>query len=72
MMRLIIDRFEGDIAVCELEDRSFIDIPKCKLPLEVKVGDCLVEKDKIYSIDYEITAKRKKVVNDKFNRLFKK
>ena len=31
-MRIIIDRFEEDIAVCELENGKFIDVPKCLFP----------------------------------------
>ena len=43
-MRLIIDRFEGDFAVVELEDRSTIDIPKKLIPKGAKEGDVLVSK----------------------------
>ncbi|MBQ4110481.1 MAG: DUF3006 domain-containing protein [Clostridia bacterium] len=31
-MRVIIDRFEENIAVCELENGKFIDVPKCLFP----------------------------------------
>ena len=27
-MKLVIDRFEGDFAVCELPDRTMVNIPK--------------------------------------------
>ena len=31
-MRIIVDRFEGEFAVCELENGKFIDVPKCLFP----------------------------------------
>jgi hypothetical protein len=40
-MNLIIDRFEGDYAVVELPDRTFVNIPKKVLPEEAKEGDII-------------------------------
>ncbi len=40
-MNLIIDRFEGDYAVVELSDRTFVNIPKKALPEEAKEGDII-------------------------------
>lgn len=41
-MDVIIDRFEGDFAVCEKQsDGEMIDIRRDKLPKEVKEGDYL-------------------------------
>ena len=40
-MNLIIDRFEGDYAVVELPDRTFVNIPKKALPEEAKEGDII-------------------------------
>ena len=58
-MKVIVDRFEGNFAVCEKEDKTMIDIEKSKLPLDTKEGDVLIIlKDKIY-IDYEETNKRR-------------
>ena len=70
MKKLIIDRFEGDFAVCEQEDKMFITIPKDKLPLEVKDGDCLIDNNGVYTIDYERIEERKKIIKDKFGKLF--
>ncbi len=70
-MRLIIDRIEGEYAVCEQEDKTFVDIPKNRLPIDVKEGDCLIENDSVYLIDYERTQERKNIINDRFNKLFK-
>ncbi|NLY45741.1 MAG: DUF3006 domain-containing protein [Tissierella sp.] len=38
-MRIIIDRFEGEFAVVELEDKSFIDMPIELVPEGAKEGD---------------------------------
>lgn len=37
-MKLIIDRFEGDFAVLELEDLSTVNLPKVLVP-NAKEGD---------------------------------
>lgn len=47
-MRGIIDRFEGDYAVVEIDElipnnkKRFIDIPKSKLPKNAEQGDCII------------------------------
>lgn len=58
-MRLTIDRFEGDFAVCEKEDRTMIDIKRDKLPKEVKEGDILLVEGDNITIDIEATLDRK-------------
>ena len=39
---IIIDRFEGEYAVCEEESGSFRKLPKVFLPGGCREGDCLV------------------------------
>lgn len=47
-MDVIVDRFEGDFAVCERSDRQMVNIKKDKLPPHVKEGDVLtISGDKI-------------------------
>ncbi len=63
-MKVVIDRFEGDFAVCEKKDRTMIDIERSKLPFDAKEGDVLdivldMQDNKIV-IDREATNKRKK------------
>ncbi|WIV11277.1 DUF3006 domain-containing protein [Proteiniborus sp. MB09-C3] len=70
-MKGIIDRFEEDFAVVELEDETMKNIPKDLLPLEVKEGSVLIiDGDNIY-IDEEKTEERKrkadKLLEDLFN-----
>lgn len=64
-MRFIIDRFEGDYAVVELENQETIDIPRKILPEEAKEGDIV----KVF-IDEEETKSRKEIIKNKFNDLF--
>lgn len=54
-MKVIIDRFEGDYAVVELNDRSTVDMPKPLLPKEAKEGDVIE-----ISIDKKETESRKR------------
>jgi hypothetical protein len=35
-MKVTIDRFEGDFAVCEKPDRTMINIKKDKFPVKLK------------------------------------
>lgn len=64
-MQFIIDRFEGEYAVVELENKETIDILRKALPPEAKEGDVI----KIF-IDKEETENREKRIEDKFRNLF--
>ncbi|KYC62718.1 DUF3006 domain-containing protein [Heyndrickxia coagulans] len=44
-MTYIVDRIEGEFAVCEKEDRTTVDIRLSELPSAVKAGDVLVVED---------------------------
>ena len=66
MKTLIIDRFEGDFAVCETQELKFVNIPKAALPDEAKEGDVIS-----ISIDKSQTDKRKEKINGLMNSLFK-
>jgi len=71
MKKLIIDRFEGKYAVCELEDKSIINVPKYKLPLNCKEGDCLIrDAEGMYQKDSETTKIQEKRILEKMGRLF--
>lgn len=64
-MKFIIDRFEGDFAVVELENKEMLDIPRRILPLDSKEGDIVS-----ISIDEIETNERRKTIQDKFDSLF--
>lgn len=66
-MKIIIDRFEGDFAVVELEDRTFINMPKKLIPFGASEGTVL-----IINIDHEETEKLKAEISRLAKDLFKK
>ena len=62
-MKFIIDRFEGDYAVVELENGEFADMPKVFVP-NAKEGD-------VVTITVSEDKDRKKRIEDLANELFK-
>jgi hypothetical protein len=58
-MIVIIDRFEGDFAVCEKDDKKMINIEKDKMPFGAKEGDVLNIEGSFIIINKTATAKRK-------------
>ncbi|MFA9378196.1 MAG: DUF3006 domain-containing protein [Lachnotalea sp.] len=66
-MKLVIDRFEGKYAVCMQED-SIINIPRYKVPINAKDGDCLVMENGFFVVQKEVTEdkryKVKKIMDD--------
>lgn len=69
-MKYIIDRFEGAIAICEDEEKTIISIPKYKLPLDAKEGDCIIEDKGFLQIDNVATKERKNSLKERMSRLF--
>lgn len=63
-MKVIIDRFEGDYAVVELEVGKCVNIPKILIP-DAKEGDVIEIK-----IDRETTEERKKHIEELVNNVF--
>lgn len=63
-MKVIIDRFEGNYAVVEIDVGKFVNIPKVLLP-NAKEGDVIkIEKDK------KETKSRKKNIQKLINEVF--
>jgi Protein of unknown function (DUF3006) len=69
-MKYIIDRFEGDLAVCEAEDGKMVDIEKSKLPENAEVGDVIVLENGHFRVDKKETDRRRKEIEDLMNELF--
>lgn len=70
-MKVIIDRFEGDYAICEKGDRTMMEIPRILMPEDAKEGDVLIiENDKIIT-DHETTEQRKNEIADLVKGLWK-
>ncbi len=70
-MKLVIDRFEGKYAVCMQEDKV-INIPRYKVPINAKDGDCLVMENGFFVVQNEETEERKYRVKKLMGDLKKK
>lgn len=68
---VIIDRFEGDIAICEKPDRSLMNIQRTRLPHGAREGDVLIIKGDRIVLDSAETARRKKSAEDMMKHLWK-
>ncbi|MFT9846278.1 DUF3006 domain-containing protein [Aneurinibacillus sp. REN35] len=67
--KIILDRFEENIAVLEIEGESR-DVPRTLLPKDAKPGDVLVLTDGKYMIDEKTTDERRKAVQRLMNELW--
>lgn len=63
-MKIILDRFEGDFGIVELEDKSFVEIPKVLIS-NAKEGDVIT-----INIDKDETERQKKEIESLMNDLF--
>lgn len=70
-MKLTIDRFEGEYAVCEKENRAMINILRINLPAETKEGDVIIKAGDSYVLDKEETQKKKAELKTLINDLWK-
>ena len=70
-MKVTIDRFEGEFAVCEKDDRSMINIRRENIPQQAKEGDILIIEGESISIDIAGTDERKKRINRLMDDLWK-
>ena len=68
----IIDRMEGQVAVCETEEGRKMSIPKADLPPEAKEGDVIREEKGSYVVDEAATLRRQTAMREKLNRLRKR
>ena len=64
LMKVIIDRFEGDYAVVELEEGVFINMPKSLLPNLVEEGDVIT-----IEVDEEETDRRRRRMKEMMGNL---
>jgi len=69
-MKYIIDRFEGDFAVCEnRETREMLDLNKALLPSEAKEGDLIEYEDgKVKLLD---NSELRKSIRERMKKLWK-
>ncbi len=71
-MKVIIDRFEGDLAVCERPDRTMLNIPRSSIPAKAKEGDVLIIRGDHIRLDSSETARRRKAIEEKMKKLWQK
>ena len=64
-MKIIIDRFEEEIVVAELENKQMINIPKAIMPTDAKEGDVIS-----IQVDVDESTERKKKIYDLMNELW--
>lgn len=69
-MKGIIDRFEEDIAVIELENRETLNLPRHLLPVEAQEGDVVYGEEGVYRIDQEETKKNKEDISKLMDSLW--
>lgn len=69
---LIIDRFEGDYAVCEYDDDAFIHIRRSLISQSASEGDVLDFGENLFTINEASTSLRHKTIAEKASRLFSK
>ncbi len=71
-MKLIVDRFEEDYAVCEMEDKSFINIKRSDLPLDIKENDILEYDEKNKKIEkIDMNEEEKNKIEEVITNLWK-
>ena len=64
-MKYVVDRIEGNYAVCEDENNKIVNIPLKELPEGIKEKDVIsFEEDKISKILIQDTLERKKKIEE--------
>lgn len=66
-MQLIVDRFEGEWAVCEYGDGKMLELPRTVLPKDVRDGDVL-----LITVDRKATIEREAYADELRNRMFRR
>ena len=69
-MQVIIDRIEGELAVCEREDGSLEHIPMHELPEGVREGSVLVLLNDKWVLDLQAESERRKRLFERQEGLF--
>lgn len=69
---LTLDRCEGELAVFETTDKEFISLSKTLLPADAEEGDVYIYRNGMLQLDLERTQSRRKVINDKLQKVFRR
>lgn len=70
IMRYIIDRFEGNYAVCEDENKNMVNIERNRLPSTAKEGAVLRVEGNDIKVDYDSTEARKQKIKKMMESLW--
>lgn len=70
MERYIVDRLEGNFAVCETQSKKIVDINLDDFGFKVNPGDIILLKDGVYTLDYLSSNDLRKKNFDLQNSLF--
>ena len=70
MSKIVIDRFEGDFAVCELESGDMVDIAVERLPAGAVENSVLVENNGVLTLDLQDAERRKARIRELEDQLF--
>lgn len=70
-MKYIIDRFEGEYAICQDENRKMVNIEKVRIPAEAKEGYVLIQQGDRFIIDIDETNRRKQKIQRLMDELWK-
>lgn len=67
----VIDRFEGDVAVCIDENRNTYDIPRSQLPLGACEGNRILRfPGGPWRLDDETTRRSREMLKERMNQLW--
>ncbi len=69
--KYIIDRFEGETAVCETVDEETVAIQKADLPDNVREGMVIRRKNGVYIADERETKSRQERIKSLLKRVMK-
>lgn len=71
-VQLVVDRMEGEAAVCLDLEKKMYRLPLSQLPPGLKEGDWLMQTPEGWCIDNEETRRRREKNRDLFRHLLKK
>lgn len=69
--KYIIDRFEGETAVCETVDEETIAIDRANLPDNVREGTVIRHENGVYIADEQETKSRQERIKSLLKRIMK-
>lgn len=70
MDHCVIDRFEGEYAICVAETRETRQIPRSELPGSAREGEHIRFQNGIWAMDEEATRKGREALRERMNKLW--